>query len=122
MSAMEPNDERNEKLDALFREKVDQVENTARKIGLYIQDAGLVIPKGRDPMHPEIEEGTPVMVATFSVGDIAFSDRVLNPEQDSVEKEFRKLSLQAEQEKFDDLRSDLEKRLQEGKGIFDDEA
>lgn len=108
-------------MDAFFHEKAEAVENAARKIGLYVQDMGLAhAPRHGGPVDEELGDN-PVMVGLFTIGDVAFSDRVLNPETDSIDKEFRQMTVVAEKEQFDDLRDSLEKRLKEGKGIFDEE-
>jgi hypothetical protein len=100
----------------LFKEKMSDIEDIARRNGLYARDAGLAI-------APDFESGStrPVIVANFSVGDAAWSDRVQNPKQDTTESEFRQLAAQAERERFEEMKAEMERKLREGKGIFDGE-
>lgn len=100
---------------AFFREKMEVVEDVARKMGLYVRDAGMTV-------MPDFASGGPrkAFVANFTVGDVAWSDRVQNPAQDATESEFRQLAAQAEREKFEEMKAEMERKLAEGKGIFDD--
>lgn len=104
-----------EKYGEMFREKADALESAARKVGLYIRDAGLtMVPTPTDTGM----EMRPVMIGNFSVGDQAWSDRVQNPEQDSTETEFRKMAVETEKEKFEETRAELERRMREGKDLL----
>lgn len=95
------------KFEDLFRSKVDDVEEAGRKTGLYVRDIGLSMA----PMPDGIE---PVMVANFTIGEVAWSDRVQNAEQYTTEAEFRKMSVQMDKDKFEETKAELERRLAAG--------
>lgn len=104
----------------LFRSKVDDVETAGRRVGLYVRDIGLSMAPdfGRDDMGAPKVGFQPAMVANFTVGDAAWSDRVQNAEQYTTEAEFRKMAVQTEREKFEETKAELERRLREGKDIL----
>lgn len=77
----DPNEEYYEKLAPV----IEKLQEEARKIGLYVSAAFLQ----PDPMTIPGEKTEPRIIVTFAVGDVAFSDRVQNPEQDEVEDQFR---------------------------------
>lgn len=104
------------KFDELFRSKIDGVEEAGRKVGLYVRDIGLSA--APNPATMGIE---PVMVANFTVGDLAWSDRVQNAEQYTTEAEFRKMAVQTEKEKFEETKAELERRLREGEDLLGQE-
>jgi hypothetical protein len=54
-----------------------------------------------------------VLFVTFTVGDLAFSDRVLNPEQADINDEFIHMKTQLEAESFEEYRARLEQRIKE---------
>lgn len=111
-----------EQFEELFRSKVDGVEAAARRCGLHVHDLGLTLgPRiDHDPITGEhtMDGMQPVMVGNFAVGDAAWSDRIQNPQQDSTEAEFRKMAVEAEKEKFEETRAELERRLREGKDLL----
>lgn len=98
----------------MFREKADELENAARKVGLYLRDAGLTMVPN---LHGDVAM-EPALIANFTVGDQAWSDRVQNPEQNSTEAEFRKMAVEMEKDKFEETRAELERRLREGKDLL----
>lgn len=104
-----------EKYQELFRSKIEEVEDGARKVGLYMREGGMTL-------GPDFETQSlqPVMVLNFSVGDVAWSDRVQNPAQDTTESEFKKMAVQMEKDKFEEMREEMERRLREGKGVFEE--
>lgn len=102
----------------LFREKADELENAARKVGLYIRDAGLTM----IPTHDITSPLAPALVANFTVGDQAWGDRVQNPDKNSTEAEFRKMAVEMEKDKFEETKAELERRLREGKDILGGEG
>jgi hypothetical protein len=100
----------------IFREKMEELEPIARKMGLYVQSAGLTIaPPEQNPSGAPM----PVLLAHFTIGDVAWSDRVQNAEQYSTEAQFRQIAVQSEKEKFEEMQRDLQARLSEGKELFD---
>lgn len=126
----EPEDEMREqmrKYEQVFRGKTDDVEAAGRRCGLYVRDIGLSMAPNTE-LDEDGDQGMamrPVMVLNFSVGDVAWSDRIQNPAQDTTEAEFRKMAVEAEKEKFEETRAELERRLREGKDLLggdDDES
>ena len=68
-----------------------KVEAAGKVCGLYMSHAQVAIP---DPNDPEIPEDAPILVtAIFDVGSLAFSSRVLDPETESTNKEFRSMAV-----------------------------
>jgi hypothetical protein len=78
-----------------------KLEAAGKSCGLYLAVAHVAVP---DPDDPEIPEGAPTMVtAQFDVGNLAFSSRVLDPETEATNKEFRDMAV--------DYRRDEVKRI-----------
>lgn len=104
------------------RKLMEELENAARRIGLYAENIAIGVPIG-GPNIPEGEEQM-VLVAQFTLGDIAFSDRVQNPQADETDMEFRKMAVDLEKDQFEAKRQEIERKLKEGKPIFgeDDDA
>jgi hypothetical protein len=97
----------------------------AEKCGLYTaditigcEDADVADDIRSDPnmMVKAIREGTRfVILATFNIGDLAWSDRVQNPQQFNIDNDFRTLTTDHTTTYIEDLR----KKLQEGGDLFD---
>lgn len=111
-----PNDRHDKKkkeYENRFKDAAEVLAEGARKVGLYVEDMGVVMsPPG------SFDEPTPVMVCNFNIGDQAFSARVQDPDQDQMETEFKKLARQAETDNFEQLRE----RLARGEVFKADEA
>lgn len=90
-------------------EKAEELGRKAQKFGLYQNHFDLAI--SADP-----ETGDPIIVimTNFFPGDVAWSDRVQNPETNDVNKEFRAIQSELEQDDFEAYRARLEQRLQGG--------
>lgn len=76
---MDISDEREEEV---FRDFIDKMEEAARKLGLYLNRAT----GQRQPVDRMVPVGVsvpvrPLVAATFTLGDEAFSDRVQHPER-----------------------------------------
>jgi hypothetical protein len=65
-----------------------ELENRSRKIGLYLKSAGLHVETAEEDEIPE----DPKLVVIFGIGDIAFSPRVQDPEQEKVDNQFRQIA------------------------------
>lgn len=87
----------------LYRHLAEQLEEGARKIGLYVRDFGVGTANPLDPDAP------PVAVASFLIGDIALSDRIQDPEKENINKEVHRMGTQLEVEEFEALRERLAK-------------
>lgn len=53
------------------------------------------------------EDSSAAVVMTFNVGDLAWSDRVQNPQQEDVNAEFRELVQAEEERKFEEMQQRL---------------
>lgn len=111
----QPDDPMFKRLQEVFLEKSEDIENAGRKVGLYIQHAGISMVPGMTDHGFDVQ---PVIVANFNVGDQAWSDRVQNHEQYTTEAEFRKMAVQMEKDKFEETKAELERRMREGKDLL----
>jgi hypothetical protein len=85
------------KLDALVQTFVKEAES----IGLYLRDIGIATPSQEsaamtgmehDRIEDAIKEGHEfVIMASFVVGDVAWTDATLYPEKVAEEREFKKI-------------------------------
>lgn len=109
-----------------IKELITNLENVTRKIGLYLEDVAVASSDqttalnaltNKDALVDAVTSGDAnlILVTTFALGDIAFSKRVLNPEQEKVDDEARLLLPKPE----DELKEKLQRAMEEGKGIFD---
>jgi hypothetical protein len=84
---------------------VAALEEAGRHCGLYLHAAQIHAP---DPNDPELPEDAPVLVAaSFDVGNLAFSSRVLDPQTEETNKDFRGMVV-------DHNRSEAERIAREG--------
>lgn len=107
-------------LAARLREKTED-------LGLYMQDATVATADPDAAMEaqvmPEsiltaITEGKNFMLlTTFIIGDLAFSKRVQNPEQDAIDKQVQPM-IPTDAEL---LKEKIQRRIAEGKSIFDED-
>jgi hypothetical protein len=95
-------------------QKVEQLENQARKVGLYLLGGGII----HDDDPDEIEGPHHQLVAQFQIGDQAFSDRVQDPETDETNDEFRKIKRAMVAEDIENLRQQYLKRKASGEDII----
>lgn len=80
MMPAEPPDNIEEKMLALK----DQVEERCAPLGLYLRGLGLRPP---DEHPPDM-----VVVLDFTLGDLAFSDRVQNPEREQINRQVAEMT------------------------------
>lgn len=102
---------RNEKVEKLMK----RFEQEAQKLGLYMQQAGFM----SAPEEEENEDGPVFLQAVFLVGEQAFSEKVLDPEQERIDREFEALMRGAAPDPAAELREKLAKSMREGKSILD---
>lgn len=80
---------------------IESVKDSFQKVGLYANDVQFAVsnpealireddPNYTPDMHKLIASGDAQFVATvrFDIGDVAWSDRILNPEKYDLDKEF----------------------------------
>lgn len=99
-----------------FRERIQKLEKSADKLGLYMQGAALGGLPGHGDDDDEEENVATLLLATFAVGSEAFSDRVMNPDKYDEDGKFRELAIEADPSEmlFEELRQEyLEKGLAE---------
>lgn len=89
----EESDKNAEKMTQI-RERKDELEESARTMGLYLEDWTPIATGGQEPTEDDDEESdTPpqdiLLHTVFTVGDLAFSDRVqVESEEDRIKREF----------------------------------
>lgn len=92
-------DEENELPEGVTQEMVEalvrRVVEACEKIGLYASDT----------IQVESHSGRLVVLANFQVGDIAFSQRVQNPEQDAFDDQFRAIEADSVADQAEDIRN-----------------
>ena len=102
--AIEP-DENDHKL----FEKIHELEDGARQIGLYLEEAG-VLQHGETGQH--------AIFANFNIGKVAFSDRVQHPEKYTVDSEFKNIATDMARDDFLDARTKIAVALEKGEDPF----
>lgn len=104
---------------------VEKLTDATRKIGLYVESAGLGATDGIDPtvisdlaeMKKVVsgDDGDLLLMVGFAIGDVAFSKRVQNPEQDEVDDQVRAML----PDPVAEIKERLRKAKEEGKDILD---
>lgn len=91
---------------------IDVLEPELRRLGVYIDHSNIA---------SEEETGDkPMLVIDASVGSVAFSRRVQDPEQFDFDREFKKMTFGAIADDFLDTRAQFEARLAEGRPLLGD--
>lgn len=90
---------------------VAQLDDELRKLGLYVEHSELYT----------LADGRIMLVCEATIGDIAFSTRVQDPEQHHFDQQFRTFEVDESHSSFEATREDLRRRLAEGKPIFGDD-
>lgn len=94
-----------------FEDMANEVTDRLRKMGLYVDEVA---------MGEAQEFGSPFLIAVATVGDLAFSDRVLNPEQERFNDEFRNIQVEENSASFDAMRERMKRNIEEGRDPLDD--
>lgn len=96
-------DEDREKEAEKFKEAAEALSEGARKIGLYMQDAGVVMGP-----HDAFDEPTKVLVINFDIGEQAWSVRVQEGnESEQMARNLKQVEREMTQAQFDELRDRL---------------
>jgi hypothetical protein len=103
---MDPNPERDPELVAA-QLVTGHLEPGLRKIGLYLDNTEM----------RRLPDGTVAVAVDTLMGDLAFSDRVQNPERHGIDAEFRQLRREMEKDTFEQRKQ----QLLEGKGLWEEE-
>jgi len=111
-----------------FAAKTQEVEKAFRAIGLYLADHRWFSPgqppEEDDPEYSRIGDHPhhAVLMARFDVGDLAFSTRVLDPEQVDFDAQFRLLEAEMNTKDFDDTKRIMQERVARGENPFVEET
>lgn len=118
-------------MDAEFSKIVEDLGKRMEKIGLYMRDVMLATSEMDEEMSSKMGDSAAVkamiesgeakfaIMAVFTIGDLAFSDRIQHPELYKEETEFRKIMPSEAELKAEFIRN----RIKQGKPLFaaDDE-
>lgn len=87
--------------------KAPELEDAARQIGLYMDEAAVMG-----------DENQVALVARFSIGKIAFSDRVQHPEKYTVDRELAQMEIGVAKDEFLDARTKIAEAIARGEDPF----
>lgn len=108
---LEAHDPPPEWMEALL-ERASALADAALRIGLYADDVTFApVPT---PFGPRV-----AAVIRFSIGEVAFTKRVQDPEQERVDRQFKEMTFSMGTDRFLDERERMKKLLSEGRSIFD---
>lgn len=108
----EPDDEPSEELLSALRDAGEKLGPAAQKIGLYLQGFRIA--------QRESDEGMKwVIIGDFLMGDVALSDRIIQPEAHDMDEQFRGIVHGAENDEFEEYRAKLQKEI-DGEGGDED--
>jgi cysteinyl-tRNA synthetase len=117
-------------MDEQFEELAETLKNKAEKIGLYMRnhviatqaremdesDGDMVLSVEALRAKMEMGDVRVAIMAVFTLGDVAFSERVQNPEAFDLDTQFRQLMPTEHELKADEIRDRLR---QQGGKLFD---
>lgn len=100
----------------------DAVEKDLAQLGLYLTDARWIAPGDDRPKEAvdmvlddtERESRVAFLVMDLAIGDVAFTSRVLDPEQADWDKEFRLMAAGLKIDAEKDLRAQIEDDIRRG--------
>jgi len=90
-----------------FEALVDKFADESRKIGLYVNGVALNVDED------DIPDKKHMLVMQFVIGDVAFSDRIQDPEADEFDLEFKKIEKGTIIDQMQNIREQYEKREKE---------
>lgn len=99
------------------RAALDRLEDKARQMGLYVDSAHVLLMPVPQASEPEM-----VFAVNFTLGDIAFSDRVQNPDKHATDSMIRTLEMQMRSDDFLEQRTKIQENIAAGRDPFDDGA
>lgn len=88
-------DEQRSKELELIEQLVGNVTAEAQKIGLYL--TGEIQIAQQTNAYNEVAN---IVICTYTIGDVAWSERVQNPGEDAIESEVRKMAVEIEDMEF----------------------
>jgi hypothetical protein len=92
--------------------KIEELEVAARSIGLYLDHAAVV------QLPPDGKQLA--IIGDFMIGDVAFTARVQDPEQEQVDRMFFDLTSGLGNDDFLDSREQIKRNIAEGRHPLDD--
>lgn len=98
--------------------KVSDLEEAARKLGLYLDQA--VVATLDAPSGDPDEEASPVLFASMSINRVAFSTRVQEPEQDRFDRQLREMELGERDQKVVEAKEQIARNIAAGRDPLDD--
>jgi len=98
---------------AKLMEKISELEDVARKLGLYLEQSAIVV--GDGPNGP-----TPVLMANMVVGKVAFSERIQKPEEDDFANKLREIEIGMADEEAMRIREQMTRNIAAGRDPLDD--
>lgn len=102
----------NEALAAKARWDDSGLEDRLRRLGVYVDQVQIIPMPG--PMGVQ-----PGLAVLAQLGAVAFTDRVMDPEKDSIEDQFRVMAMEEQANTFLDTQSEIKRRLAAGESIAD---
>lgn len=90
--------------------KIEELEEEARRLGLYLEQAAVM----------NLGPGTSRLVARFTIGDVAWSSRVQEPEADRDKRELAEVDARMADDDFIDTRERIKRNLAAGRDALDD--
>lgn len=113
----DPNDPEDQVRQEAFRGQVDALEVKVEKLtGDLAKRAALYVQTHNFSMAHTPFGSRPALVLTCNVGDLAWSPRIQDPEQDQFDRMAREIESASEIDGFLDARSQLEADLRRAKG------
>lgn len=95
----------------LLTERITAFKDGCRKIGLYVEGEQIVVAPDQHG-QPHVS-----LIVGFTVGNVAFSDRVQRPEQAAIDTTVKKMGIGMKADGLLDERARIERLLAEGKTL-----
>jgi hypothetical protein len=103
-----------------FRQQADslleggeKLDDALRTVGLYVERSQLVMIE--TPFGPR-----PALAVDTLIGDVAYTDRVQHPENDTMDKQFRVMEREMTGGEFDDIKERMRRNVAAGRDPMDD--
>ena len=97
-----------------LNERASALDDDLRLLGLYVARRDVMVME--EPFLPE--PGPMSLAVEVEIGDVAFTKRVLNPEEDGIDDEFRAMAAATENDAWLDNRNEIVAALRDGKDIL----
>lgn len=93
--------------------KIPELEDIARKLGLYLDQAAIVVADG--PQGP-----MPVLMANMAVNKVAFSERIQKPVEDEFATKLKEIEIGMADEEAIRIREQMTRNIAAGRDPLDD--